>query len=106
MGVRSRNRSAASTRDAAAIKAAEIVSMKPPAVPDGVDVAPGKYSVQVLFEIGEDGSAKVELSRSCGSEELDREALASAATWRFTPALRDGIPARSYLRLEVEFEIE
>ena len=65
----------------------------------------GKVVLRVL--VGVDGSVKevvVEQSEPAGV--FDAVTIDAARQWRFSPAIRDGAPAESWLRVPVNFDAE
>lgn len=65
----------------------------------------GKVVLRVL--VGVDGSVKdvvVEHSEPAGV--FDAVTIDAARQWRFSPAIRDGAPAESWLRVPVNFDAE
>ena len=65
----------------------------------------GQAGVVLLhFEIGDDGRVvHVAVARSSGFELLDRAAADAARSWRFKPAVENGVPVASEANLPVEF---
>lgn len=49
------------------------------------------------------GVIDVEVERSSGNRNLDREAVKAARRWRFNPETRDGRKISSRVRVPVEF---
>lgn len=49
------------------------------------------------------GVIDVEVERSSGNRNLDREAVKAARRWRFNPETRDGRKIASRVRVPVEF---
>ena len=49
------------------------------------------------------GVLDVEVERSSGNRNLDREAVKAAKRWRFNPESRDGRKVESRVRVPVEF---
>jgi protein TonB len=50
------------------------------------------------------GVLDVEVERSSGNRNLDREAVKAARRWRFNPEVRDGKKVSSRVRVPVEFK--
>ena len=46
------------------------------------------------------------LEKSSGDRRLDRAALDAVRQWTYSPCLKDGVPARSSVRIKVEFRLE
>jgi protein TonB len=61
-----------------------------------------RRSVRVRFSISASGDADASLLGSTGSSAVDAIVLRAANRWRFRPAMRDGEPVSSSLRLRVE----
>lgn len=57
------------------------------------------------FFIKSDGSTKVRLVSSSGSNEIDDITLSTLRRWKFKPAMLDGKPVDSTRRIRVEFEV-
>ncbi len=51
------------------------------------------------------GVLDVEVSKSSGNRNLDREAVKAARRWRFNPETRDGRKVASRVRVPVDFVI-
>ena len=51
------------------------------------------------------GVLDVEVERSSGNRNLDREAVKAARRWRFNPEVRDGKKIASRVRVPVEFKL-
>ena|SRR5579883_741427 len=65
-----------------------------------------KTSCVARFIIDKDGKFQVALLTSTGSEEVDREALATLKRWKFKPAQLDGAPVKSTRKIRIEFEVD
>jgi periplasmic protein TonB len=84
----------------------ELVSMKPPVYPPrclrmGLE---GVVKVRVL--VGEDGRPQeVSLAKSSGESLLDEAALQAVKDWVFKPATRNGVPARAWAVVPIEFKL-
>ncbi|QNN69310.1 energy transducer TonB [Thermomonas carbonis] len=64
-------------------------------------------TVLVLANIDRNGvPIEVSLDDRSGNREFDRSALQAVRQWRFQPALRDGKPVASTVRVPVEFALE
>jgi protein TonB len=62
--------------------------------------------VLVAAHIGPDGAVeRVEILESSGYPLLDREARRAVESWRFAPALRDGVPVSSRIEVPIRFRI-
>lgn len=83
-----------------------LLRMKPPIYPPrclrmGVE---GLVKVRVL--VGEDGSPQeITLSKSSGDSALDEAALSAVRDWIFVPAMRNGLPARAWAVVPIEFKL-
>jgi protein TonB len=88
------------------IKKVELVRMKPPVYPPrclrmGIE---GVVRVRVL--VGEDGvPQEVTLAKSSGESLLDEAAIEAVKDWVFKPALRNGVPARAWAVVPIEFKL-
>jgi protein TonB len=63
-----------------------------------------RRSVRVTFRIAADGSASASLAGSSGSGTVDAIVLRACNRWRFRPALRNGQPIASTVRLRVDIQ--
>ena len=75
------------------------VSAAPPSYPDA---AHGNAEVVLELLIAQDGTV-AEVSLRDGSEPFASAARVAVERWRFTPALRDGIPVRARITAKVSF---
>jgi protein TonB len=79
---------------------------RPPAYPREAARRGEQGSVELIIHIAPDGTARtVEIAESSGSAELDRSAREAVLSWRFRPAIRDGMPIASVLPFRVKFTI-
>ncbi len=77
-----------------------------PEIPDTLRNDPLDATAVVEVNVGPDGvPTGVEVSQSAGRKELDNLALNAAKQWRFKPAMRDGEPISSKVRLHFEFQV-
>jgi len=76
-----------------------------PVIPDDLRDSDLDTQFRALFTVHADGSADVSMVQSTGNNELDQLALQAARQWRFHPAIKDGAPIESYIRLWVDFEV-
>ena len=61
----------------------------------------------VIVSIDSSGAViDVEVERSSGNRNLDREAIKAARRWRFNPETRDGRKIASRVRVPVEFVLQ
>lgn len=66
-----------------------------------------KTSMRVKFDVSENGATlDVFPMSSTGSKELDDIAVSQMKTWKWQPALQDGVPVRSSQKARVEFDIQ
>jgi periplasmic protein TonB len=88
------------------IQKVELVRMKPPVYPPrclrmGIE---GVVKVRVL--VGENGvPQEVTLARSSGESSLDEAAMEAVREWIFKPATRNGLPARAWATVPIEFKL-
>ena len=62
--------------------------------------------VVLIVDVAADGSvAAAKIDRSAGNARLDEAALQAVSTWRFKPAMQDGKPVPSQVRVPVDFEL-
>ena len=81
--------------------------MPPPVYP--VDVLKHGVSgaVVLIVDVEADGSVSAaKVDRSAGNESLDAAALDAVKQWKFKPAVKDGKPVVSQVRVPVSFESE
>lgn len=76
-----------------------------PSIPDDLRDSDISTKFEGLFTVHPDGTATVKMVSSTGSSALDALALDAAHHWTFHPAMRDGQPVESYLRLKIEFAV-
>ena len=63
-------------------------------------------NVTVLATVAKDGSVKTaEVAESSGDAALDQAAMNAALQWRFKPALQDGVPIESQVRIPFHFHL-
>ena len=74
-----------------------------PQIPRSLLQKVGEKDVKLRFMIAPDGSAEVMLITSSGSPELDQSALCTCRTWRWKPALRDGVPYARVVNQWIDF---
>ena len=64
-------------------------------------------TVVLLASIDTDGHvSKVRVERSSGDRRLDSAAADAVEQWTYNPALRDGVPVTSTVRVRVQFRLE
>lgn len=91
------------TRDASLIASSQIL----PKYPASALRAGETGTVLVLASIDRNGvPVEVSLDDRSGNRDFDRSALQAVRQWRFQPALRDGKPVASTVRVPVEFALE
>jgi len=78
-----------------------------PVYPDGAR-RQGRQGRAILHvEVRSDGTAgAVSIDRSSGDSRLDEAALAAVRRWRFRPALRNGAPVASNVRIPIRFRLQ
>ncbi len=114
---------AENTTTAAAVQTAQVAAVAPVARglsrPPSLDYGPKpdypaaarirglQGRVLLHIDIAADGTpANVAVTTSSGHAILDRAAMTTVHTWRFHPAMRDGVPVESARDLPVEFRLE
>ena len=107
----------------AEIEASMVAPVEPSTSPASFDAAylanpPPRYplaarrmgeqgTVLLLVQVGESGRvAGVAVSRSSGSDRLDRAALETVANWRFEPARRGSIAVAAAVEVPIVFRLE
>lgn len=65
-----------------------------------------KSTVVIEFLISQVGRVVPRLLSSSGNEELDALAVKTAETWKIRPALKEGKPIDSRVRLRINFEVD
>ncbi len=64
-------------------------------------------TVWLRVQVGLQGRVTdIEVSKSTGFPRLDQAALAAVRNWAFQPALRDGQPEVSYVKIPVRFQLD
>ncbi len=64
-------------------------------------------AVTLIAVVGADGKvSEVRLEKGLGDRRLDRAAENGVKQWTYSPALRDGVPVKSNVRVRVEFRLE
>ena len=88
------------------IEKVELVSMKPPVYPPRCLRMGLEGIVKVRVLVGENGvPQEVSVARSSGESLLDEAALEAVRQWVFKPATRNGVPARAYAVVPIEFKL-
>jgi len=87
------------------VVAATPLSQPQPSIPDDLLGDDLNATFGALLTIHIDGSVDAKMEQSTGNSELDRAALDAAKKWRFRPATKDGVPAESYLHVDIDFEV-
>ena len=72
-----------------------------PVLPSYLEYQDAAQTIVVLFEVSADASFHPRLVGSSGNEEIDASILEQLKRWRFKPAVRDGKPIDSRIRLQV-----
>lgn len=85
---------------------AEAISAPNPIIPASLRTQNIKSYIRVRFEIGADGSFSVTPMGSTGDPQLDASALGTLGQWRWRPALRDGVPVPSVVRVRIQFTVD
>lgn len=63
--------------------------------------------VWLLVDVSSQGSVdNLQVEQSCGHRVLDRAASKTVKRWKFTPAMRAGVPVESQVRIPVRFRLE
>ena len=96
----------AGTEDSAEYIAAQALSSPEPVVPEAMKEECFKSCCLARFLIAQDGSTKVKLLSSSGSDEIDDITLQTLQRWKFKPAMLDGKPVSSTRRIKVEFQVD
>ncbi len=80
--------------------------MKPPIYPPKCLRSGTEGVVKVRVLVGEDGSPQeISLAKSSGDSALDEAALTAVRDWIFVPAMRNGMPVRSWAVVPIEFKL-
>lgn len=87
------------------LTAAAPLAQPRPTIPDELRDSDVNAAFEGLFTVHADGTATVKMVSSTGTPALDSLALDAARRWTFRPAMRDGQPVESYLRLRIEFDV-
>src|SRR5206468_2930009 len=83
-----------------------LVRYKPP-YPEEARVQHLEGTVLLLVSIDAEGHlTSTEIGRSCGHPRLDRAAFSAVQSWRFSPALQNGVPIATKVELPVSFKFE
>lgn len=83
-----------------------LLRMKPPIYPPRCLRAGTEGVVKVRVLVGEDGSPQeITLARSSGDSALDEAAMTAIKEWIFVPAVRNGLPARAWTVVPIEFKL-
>jgi protein TonB len=61
-----------------------------------------RASVHARFDVSANGSVQVTLMSSTGNADFDQSVLSTLRGWRWSPALRDGIPYATSERLRID----
>ncbi len=84
----------------------ELIQSPPPVYPQTAVERRWEGTVLLRLAVTAEGRVGgVEVIESSGHRVLDGEAARAVRAWRFVPALRDGRPAASFVRLPVRFEL-
>jgi protein TonB len=83
-----------------------LLRMKPPIYPPRCLRAGTEGVVKVRVLVGEDGAPQeITLHKSSGDSALDEAALTAVRDWIFVPAMRNGLPARAWAIVPIEFKL-
>ena len=64
-------------------------------------------TVVLVATVDTDGKvAEARVEKGSGDKRLDRAAEKGIRQWTYSPALRDGVPVKSSVRVRVEFRLE
>jgi len=78
-----------------------------PVYPDGARRQGRQGRAILRVEVRPDGTAgAVSVDRSSGDDRLDTAAVAAVRQWRFRPALRNGAPVASNVRIPIRFRLQ
>ncbi len=84
----------------------ELIQSPPPAYPQIAIQRRWEGTVLLRLSITTEGRVgQVEILSSSGYDVLDGEAIRAVRAWRFVPAIRNGYPVSSFVRLPVRFEL-
>jgi TonB family protein len=84
----------------------ELIHSSPPNYPQSAIQRRWEGTVLLRVHITTEGRVgDVDIVRSSGHDVLDGEAVRAVRSWRFVPAIRDGRPIASAVRLPVRFEL-
>jgi TonB family protein len=87
------------------VKAPKAVFQPDPAYSEAARAAKFQGTVVLSAVVGADGAVRaVRIQRPIGMG-LDEQAVAVVKTWRFEPALRDGVPVAVQINVEVNFRL-
>jgi protein TonB len=84
----------------------ELVSMTPPVYPPRCLRLGLEGVVRVRVLVGENGRPQeVTLAKSSGESSMDDAAMNAVREWVFKPVMRDGMPARAWVVVPIEFKL-
>lgn len=79
----------------------------PPVYPVDVQKQGVTGMVVMIVDVAVDGSVSAaKVDRSAGDQRLDASALQAVKTWKFKPAMKNGKPVASQVRVPVDFRME
>ena len=88
------------------VRKIELVSMTPPVYPPRCLRMGLEGVVRVRVLVGENGvPQEVTLAKSSGESSMDDAALKAVREWVFKPAMRNGMPARAWVVVPIEFKL-
>ena len=77
-----------------------------PKIPDDLREETLNAKALARFHIAVDGNVTVELAKATPNPRLNRILLDTLKTWRFTPAIKDGIPAASTEEIAININVD
>jgi protein TonB len=97
---------ALSANDVPVVRTIELISMTPPVYPPRCLRMGLEGVVRVRVLVGENGvPQEVTLAKSSGESSMDDAALKAVREWVFRPAMRNGMPARAWVVVPIEFKL-
>lgn len=84
----------------------ELIESRPPTYPEIAIKRRWEGTVLLRLDVTPEGRVgRVEILRGSGHDVLDGEAVRAVRAWRFVPAIRDGRPVATSVRLPVRFDL-
>lgn len=88
-------------------KGPRMIRQTKPAYPSDAKDDGVEGTVVMLITVGKNGKiSQAKVVDSAGDRRLDRAAEQTVKKWEYEPALRDGVPVESTIRVRVQFNIE